>query len=186
MEGNDSQQPTTIPIQPSDIPKGSASRQRKPYRAGIIIVVLVLCGVSFLGGVYGSGLLSFGLGSQKASAVCDSSDIQVYNKFVTQFTLTDAQQKDKATKMQEQIDALKKKENFTKDPSCVFREYSAAVVGNNPQSAETAYTTLKTLSDQGRYPSNEVLDVASLSSMHDRIEALKNAGKGNSDPKGSG
>lgn len=152
----------------------------------IAIVVLIGLGIALVLGYASLSLKQPGQMAQSRTAVCNSADIQEYNKFVTTFTMVGEQQEQKAANMQAQVDKLKKKNGFTDDPSCLFIEYSAAIVGSNAQVAEEKFSAIEALSKKGIYPSNELLDLTSLGSMRDRIEALKNAGKENTESRGSG
>lgn len=152
----------------------------------LAIVTVIVFGIAALLGYVRIDIRQPGQVAKNSDAVCDSQDIQAYNKFVTMFTANDQEQKDKAAQMQAQLDTLKKKRGFAEDPSCVFIEYAAAIVGNNAEVAEQKYAALEAFSKKGLYPSNEILDIVSLNSMKDRIEALKNADKEKNDPRGSG
>lgn len=123
---------------------------------------------------------------QTRVVTCNSDDIKAYNVFVTTFPTTAEAQTEKVANMQTHLASMKGKSGFANDPSCVFIEYATAVTAGDSTAAQNALNTIEALAKQGHYPSNEILDISSIGSMRDRVEALKNAGNPNTDPRGSG
>jgi len=153
-----------------------------------ILAVLFVVGLalaSALGYVY-IGIKQPAQVTQNRAVACSAQDIKEYNETVVTFVSTEDQLRDKAVKQQAKVNTLKKVSGFDQDPTCVFMEYSAAVANNNVQAAQSALSSLEGFSKDGLYPSNELFDVVSLDSMHDRIEALKNVDKENTETRGSG
>ena len=153
----------------------------------IAVIVVIGLGIAVALGYVRIGLKQPNQVAQSPRTVtCDSQDIKAYNVFVTTFTTTTEEQATKVANMQAHVTSLKEKAGFTDDPTCVFIEYATAVAGNDSTAVQDKVNALEALSKQGHYPSNELLDISSLGSMRDRVEAMKNAGRSNSDPRGSG
>jgi len=153
---------------------------------GIVVLAAIAIGVgTALGYIYG-GTKQPAQAVRLHTTVCETADIEKYNKFVTTLPTNEEEQKQKAADMQVQVDALKKKEHFDQDPTCVFIAYSAAVAASNVNEAQSLHDALADFSAKGIFPSNKLLDVVSLDSMQARIEGLKNVDASGLNPMGSG
>lgn len=159
---------------------------------GYVIGGLAVLAVVALGIAVALGYASINLtqsGSQLANgrpAACDDQDIQAYNKFVTTFVSTDEARQEKSAGMQALVDQLKAKDGFADDPTCRFIQYSAAVVNEKADDAQAAVERLEQLSQEGVYPNNQLLDLAGIQSMSDRIKVLTDTNTPDADSQGRG
>lgn len=107
------------------------------------------------------------------AAVCTQSDIDAYNAIVLTFPANEAEQDKKISDFSSLATTIKQREGFSDDASCVFMAYSVAIQEGNQNEAQAHYATLVTLNEKGLFPINTILDVTSLQSMKDRIDALQ-------------
>lgn len=150
----------------------------------VIAVVALLIAMAF--GVVRVSTVASGEASQDRTAVCKLQDITRYNEFVTTFATSEAEEQKHATELQAFSDDLAKRGGYAADPTCRFIEYSAAIASGNADAAQAAVTAIESFSKNGEYPNNQLLDIVSVQSMKDRIEALKSAGQEVDEPLGSG
>ncbi len=152
--------------------------------AAVLAVAAAVIAVT-LGYAYG-GLKQPNSTVSLQTSICTKSDIDKYNKLVLVFPTSDAQQKQKAADFKVFGSEIQDKADYLKDPNCVFMAYGSAVQDRNQSDARTNYEALMSLSKEGAFPSNDILDIASLQSMKDRVESLSNSEEVQKSPLGSG
>ncbi len=162
-------------------------------KIGGIIAILAVVTVVALGAGLLLGYVSISVGSQQATKggvgyaqVCTADDIKSYNSYVSAVTPNAEVQAQKAQDIQTFVDTIQTRSGVEGDPTCVYMMYSAAVTSGDATKAEAYYNTIKTLSEEGKFPNNTVLDLASLSSMSDRITILKESNQPTNNSQGSG
>lgn len=151
---------------------------------GVIIIAGLAVGVS-MGYFYG-GVKQPAQTVLLQSVACSAQDIEKYNQFVTDFSSTEAEQDEKAASMRAFAEELAGKAGYQDDPTCRFIAYAAAVTSLDQSGAQAELDAIKALSEKGLFPSNELLDVASIESMQARIDGIGDVNELGSEQLGSG
>lgn len=153
---------------------------------GAVVVAVIVAFIAWLLGYAYAGVKQPNNTVSLHVSVCSDSDIEKYNKLLVVFPTNEAQQNQKVADFKALGTEIKAKANYSKDPNCVFMAYGVAVQDRNQSDARTEYEALVALSEDGVYPSVDILDIVSLQSMKDRVESLKNPEEIQKSPMGSG
>lgn len=121
---------------------------------------------------------------QSGLIACDEKLIKTYNNLVTTFPSNDNEIAEKASKTRVLSSRIQKVADFDKDPTCAFMVFRIAVANEDTETARAQLGTVKELSKENNFPSNQLLDLVSIDSMEGLLTSLKTTP--GSEPLGSG